>query len=581
MDRSTLERKPVGDLREIASSLSLTGVGRLRKADLIDRIMGEVNAAEGDDGQSGDSADSADTTTSEDSAEGSGDDGSGDDGSNDEGSDDESDSDASDEASDDDASGDSDDGAESSGRRARDEVIERRRARARGGRPVAEREQRDEPVKVRQPERVADRDADRDTDRDGGRGRDAGRDAKRDDDKRGDDGDDANRNRNRSRNRSRGGNGGDDDLEIRSGVLDLLPEGYGFLRTSGYVSGPKDVYVSQSYVRRFNLRRGDLLGGPVRFNKGNDKFPALARLETCEGVQVSNEHDPLLRDRDLFEELTAVFPDERIHLESDGGPQAMRVLDLVAPIGKGQRGLVVAPRAGGSTTLVRMLAQAIEANAPDMHVMAVLVDERPEEVTDLQRSIEGEVIASTFDRPAEDHTAVAELAIERAKRLVERGHDVVVLLDSLTKLGHAYNMSVTSAGRTMAGGMDAGALQAPKRLFGAARNLEEGGSLTIIATALIDTGSEADAAILEEFKGAGNMEARLLTGNTPGGFPSVDVTRSGTRREELLRDMDELESVWKLRREWAEMEPSAALGSLLESLKATDDNAAFLAGLSS
>ncbi|MBW3620279.1 MAG: transcription termination factor Rho [Actinobacteria bacterium] len=364
-----------------------------------------------------------------------------------------------------------------------------------------------------------------------------------------------------------------EEAEVREGVLDLLPEGYGFLRTTGYLAGDKDVYVSQSFVRRFDLRRGDLVRGPIRRNKNSDKFPALARIDAIEGEPPREDER-----RVDFTKLTPLFPTERLRLETEErSPISMRIVDMMSPIGKGQRGLVVSPPKAGKTTVLKQLAKAIETNDPDVHLMVLLVDERPEEVTDFQRSTTGEVISSTFDRPADDHTQVAELCIERAKRLVERGRDVVILLDSITRLGRAYNLAAPASGRILSGGIDSAALYPPKRFFGAARNIEEGGSLTIIATALIETGSKMDEVIFEEFKGTGNMELRLdRRMEQKRIFPAVDIQASGTRREELLLEPTELETVWKLRRLLSSMDASASLELLIDKLKATKSNAQFL-----
>ncbi len=363
------------------------------------------------------------------------------------------------------------------------------------------------------------------------------------------------------------------DLGVRDGILDLLPEGYGFLRTGGYLAGNQDVYVSQSLVRRHDLRRGDRISGPVRRNKPNDKFPALMRVDTFEGEPIG---DPIARPH--FKDLTPLFPTERLRLElAEQSPIAMRLVDMMAPIGKGQRGLIVSPPKAGKTTVLKQLAHAIEENNPETHLMVVLVDERPEEVTDFKRSTGGEVISSTFDRPAEDHTQVAELAIERAKRLVEQGRDVVILLDSITRLGRAYNLAAPASGRILSGGIDSAALYPPKRFFGAARNIEEGGSLTVIATALIDTGSKMDEVIFEEFKGTGNMELRLdRRMEQKRIFPAIDIQASGTRREELLLGKDELDTIWKLRRLLTSMESEAALQQLIDRLRATRSNEQFL-----
>jgi transcription termination factor Rho len=364
------------------------------------------------------------------------------------------------------------------------------------------------------------------------------------------------------------------DLGVREGILDLLPEGYGFLRTGGYLAGNQDVYVSQSLVRRHDLRRGDRISGPARRNKPNDKFPALVRVDTFEGEAVPEQPTQ----RPHFKDLTPLFPTERLRLElEEQSPIAMRLVDMMAPIGKGQRGLIVSPPKAGKTTVLKQLAHAIEKNNPETHLMVVLVDERPEEVTDFKRSTGGEVISSTFDRPAEDHTQVAELAVERAKRLVEQGRDVVILLDSITRLGRAYNLAAPASGRILSGGIDSAALYPPKRFFGAARNIEEGGSLTVIATALIETGSKMDEVIFEEFKGTGNMELRLdRRMEQKRIFPAIDIQASGTRREELLLGKEELETIWKLRRLLTSMESEAALQLLIDKLRATRSNDQFL-----
>ena len=365
------------------------------------------------------------------------------------------------------------------------------------------------------------------------------------------------------------------DLEIREGLLDILPEGYGFLRVTGYVSGENDVYVSANQVRKFRLRKGDVVSGPIRPPRSKEKFPAVVRIAKVNGVDPDEAME-----RPRFEKLTPLFPDERLRLEVEGKSNNIltRIIDLIAPIGKGQRGLIVSPSKAGKTTVLQEIAQSITANNPECHLMVVLVDERPEEVTDMQRSVKGEVVYSTFDRPAEEHTQVSELAIERAKRLVESGADVVIILDSITRLARAHNLATPASGRILSGGMDSQALYPPKRFFGAARNLEEGGSLTILATALIDTGSKMDEVIFEEFKGTGNMELRLdrkLADKRI--YPAVDIASSGTRKEELLFDKAELSQVWKLRRVLLALEPGAAIELLIDRLKTTKSNAEFLA----
>ncbi|MCX6510479.1 MAG: transcription termination factor Rho [Actinobacteria bacterium] len=336
-----------------------------------------------------------------------------------------------------------------------------------------------------------------------------------------------------------------DPVEV-SGVLDLRDEGYGFIRVSGYLPTREDVYVSVKQTRQFSLRRGDVITGTSRPAARNEKNPALLRIDT-----VNDGTPDAARDRRRFDDLTPLFPDERLTLSSRDEPYNMtsRIIDLLSPIGKGQRGLIVAPPKAGKTTVMKQIAKSISENNPDVHLMVLLVDERPEEVTDMRRSVDGEVIASTFDRPAEEHTSVAELVLERAKRLVEDGRDVVVILDGITRLARAYNLAAPTTGRVMSGGIDTGALYPPKKFFGAARNLEEGGSLTIIASALVETGSKMDDVIFEEFKGTGNMELRLdrrLAERRL--YPAIDVDASSTRHEELLYEPKQLKEVHKLRR---------------------------------
>ncbi|MFF3875732.1 transcription termination factor Rho [Streptomyces sp. NPDC001978] len=367
----------------------------------------------------------------------------------------------------------------------------------------------------------------------------------------------------------------DDDVLIPvAGILDIL-DNYAFIRTSGYLPGPNDVYVSLAQVRKNGLRKGDHVTGAVRQPKEGErreKFNALVRLDSVNGM--APEHG---RGRPEFNKLTPLYPQDRLRLETDPGVLTTRIIDLVSPIGKGQRGLIVAPPKTGKTMIMQAIANAITHNNPECHLMVVLVDERPEEVTDMQRSVKGEVISSTFDRPAEDHTTVAELAIERAKRLVELGHDVVVLLDSITRLGRAYNLAAPASGRILSGGVDSTALYPPKRFFGAARNIEDGGSLTILATALVDTGSRMDEVIFEEFKGTGNMELKLdrkLADKRI--FPAVDVDASGTRKEEILLGSDELAVVWKLRRVLHALDQQQAIELLLDKMKQTKSNGEFL-----
>jgi transcription termination factor Rho len=364
-----------------------------------------------------------------------------------------------------------------------------------------------------------------------------------------------------------------------AGLLDLTDQGYGYVRTKGYLPTAKDVYVSTSQAKRFALRKGDYVEGEARPPIGNEKYGALLRIETVGGMGVDEA-----RQRPRFEDLTPLFPDVRLRMEVDGQPAAItaRIVDLISPIGKGQRGMIVSPPKAGKTTVIKQIATSIESNHPEVHLMVLLVDERPEEVTDMRRHVQGEVVASTFDRPSEEHTIVAELAIERAKRLVEMGKDVVIILDGITRLARAYNLSAPASGRLTSGGIDQAAIYPPKKFFGAARNIEEGGSLTILATALVETGSKADDVIFEEFKGTGNMELRLDRRIAERRvYPAIDVNASSTRHEELLFDRKQLELVWRLRRVLnglAEDGSSArALELLLEKLKTTKNNDEFLA----
>ena len=404
-------------------------------------------------------------------------------------------------------------------------------------------------------------------------------------------GDPANRRSRRNRRGRERGERGERDLQGGSdapfegelvecrGLIDLRDEGYGFLRTEGYLSSNKDVYVSISQARKFGLRKGDTIEGAFRPAGSNEKYPALIRIDTVSGM------DPeAARARRRFEDLTPLFPDQKLILEQPGQKDELtaRIVDLISPIGKGQRGLIVSPPKAGKTTVMKQIAHSIEANNPEVHLMVLLVDERPEEVTDMRRSVKGEVIASTFDRPSDEHTQVAELCIERAKRLVETGKDVVIILDGITRLARAYNISAPATGRIMSGGVDSGALYPPKKFFGAARNIEEGGSLTILATALVETGSKMDEVIFEEFKGTGNMELRLdrrLAERRL--YPSIDVNASSTRHEELLFERGQLQQVWKLRRVLnalaSEGTGAAGLELLMDKIKATASNDEFLA----
>ena len=402
--------------------------------------------------------------------------------------------------------------------------------------------------------------------------------------------------RGRRRRRGRGGGGGgggggvphymreerwedleaedDPNAEVRTGILDLLPEGYGFLRTSGYLPGDKDVYVSVSQVRRFHLRKGDEIKGSVRSPKESEKYQALLKIH-----QINGKEPEAAQHRPRFADLTPLYPEDRLTLETAENPKAItaRIIDLIAPIGKGQRGMIVSPPKAGKTTVMKEIANAVRVNNPETHLMVLLVDERPEEVTDMQRSVDGEVVYSTFDRPSDDHIQVTELTLERAKRLVEMGNDVMILLDGITRLSRAYNLATPASGRILSGGVDSTALYPPKKFFGAARNIEHGGSLTILATALVETGSRMDEVIFEEFKGTGNWELKLDRKMSEKRiFPAIDIQASGTRKEELLLTPEELQLVWRLRRVLHALEGGGALELLIDKMKATQGNGQFL-----
>jgi len=364
----------------------------------------------------------------------------------------------------------------------------------------------------------------------------------------------------------------DRGLQFRTGLLDILPDGYGFLRTQGYTQSDSDIYVSLSQIRRFKLRRGDEITGQVRMPRDNEKYHALLKIQSVNGMDPEQA-----RHRPNFESLTPLFPTERLRLETTPDRISARVMDIISPLGKGQRGLIVSPPKAGKTTILKDIAHAISINNPEVHLIVLLVDERPEEVTDMERTVNGEVVASTFDQPGENHIQVTELVLERVKRLVEIGKDVVVLLDSITRMARAYNLMAPASGRILSGGVDSTALYPPKKFFGAARNIEEGGSLTILATALVETGSRMDEVIFEEFKGTGNWEVRLtrqLANKRI--FPAIDIENSGTRKEELLLDPAEAKMIWKLRSVLHALDPNAAIELLIQKLKETRSNAEFL-----
>src|SRR5665811_68034 len=364
----------------------------------------------------------------------------------------------------------------------------------------------------------------------------------------------------------------DRGVQYRTGLLDVLPDGFGFLRTQGYTQSDSDIYVSLSQIRRFKLRRGDEINGQVRTPKDNEKYHALLKIQTVNGLDPEQA-----RHRPSFDQLTPLFADERLRLETTPNRIAPRLMDLICPVGKGQRGLIVSPPKAGKTTILKEIANSISENNPEVHLLVLLVDERPEEVTDMERSVNGEVVGSTFDQPAENHLQVTELVLERVKRLVEVGRDVVVLLDSITRLSRAYNLAAPASGRILSGGVDSAALYPPKKFFGAARNIEEGGSLTILATALVDTGSRMDEVIFEEFKGTGNMELRLSRHLAERRiFPAIDVNPSGTRREEILMANEELKIVWKLRRVLSALDQQQGIELLIDRLKKSKSNVEFL-----
>jgi transcription termination factor Rho len=368
-------------------------------------------------------------------------------------------------------------------------------------------------------------------------------------------------------------------LIFGEGVLEILPDGFGFLRAPSYnyLPGPDDIYVSPSQIRRFDLHTGDTVSGQVRPPKESERYFALLKVEA-----INYENPELAKDKILFDNLTPLYPDERVHLETKNGDISTRIMDLLTPIGKGQRGLIVAPPRTGKTMLLQSIAHSVTQNHPEIILIVLLIDERPEEVTDMQRSVKGEVVSSTFDEPASRHVQVAEMVIEKAKRLVEHKRDVVILLDSITRLARAYNTIVPPSGKVLSGGVDSNALQKPKRFFGAARNIEEGGSLTIIATALVDTGSRMDEVIFEEFKGTGNMEIhldrRLVDKRV---FPAIDVNRSGTRKEELLLDEYELNRVWILRKVLNPLNTVDSMELLIDKIKEAQSNSEFLASMNS
>jgi len=580
-DRSQLDGKDREQLGEIASALGVKGTSRMRKADLVDAIVGATSGAEAANGATRSTPRKVRSTAA---------------------------------AGDDFASIAEEENALAGGSEPVDEMA-LIRPRRRTATPTADNGNDPEhaangshtPAATfssagsamattevdRDDSSDADTDGDTDTDSDSGSGdrSQAGQPAWRDDDG------SANKRRRRRRGRDRergpgdgrvggearpGGEGrpdrGDDysgELIEIEGLLDLREEGYGFLRASGYLAGRNDAYVSASQVRRFGLRKGDHVKGATRPPASSEKYPALVRVDLINDITIDEA-----RHRVRFEDLTPLFPDSRLRLELPDNPGEItgRIIDLIAPIGKGQRGMIVSPPKAGKTTIIKQIVYSIERNNPECHVIVLLVDERPEEVTDMRRHVlRADVVASTFDRPSDEHCHIAELTIERAKRLVECGKDVVIILDGITRLARAYNLAAPASGRIMSGGIDAGALYPPKKFFGAARNVEEGGSLTILATALVETNSKMDEHIFEEFKGTGNMELRLDRRTADRRiYPAIDVEQSSTRHEELLFDRTDLQQVWKLRRVLSALEGGSGLELLIDKLRSTKSNKEFL-----
>jgi transcription termination factor Rho len=557
LDRSVLDSKDREELHQIAGAMGVNAATRMKKADLIDAILGAVNDGNARDGKAG--ADGGDRPKRVRSRRAS-----------------EPDDAIAALAAEEEAiaaAGESDDASDEPRRVSRT-------ASSASGDGGGEKSGRDGASDASQSKATSTKTTNNDsTARDGNGGGTATKPRIEPEDERQSYGE-GNRRRRRRRGRDRQQDGEPREFQgepvATEGLLDLRDEGYGFLRATSYLPGPKDVYVSASQVRRFALRKGDYLKGFARPQASNEKYPALLRVD-----QVNDMPTEAARERPKFEDLTPLFPDSKLALELGDDPSNFtgRIVDLISPIGKGQRGLIVSPPKAGKTTILKQIVHSVERNNPEVHLMVLLVDERPEEVTDMRRHTQrGEVVASTFDRPSDEHTQVAELTIERAKRLVEMGRDVVIILDGITRLARAYNLSAPASGRILSGGVDSTALYPPKRFFGAARNIEEGGSLTIVATALIETGSRMDEVIFEEFKGTGNMELRLdrrLSERRI--YPSIDVEASSTRHEELLFDRNQLQQVWKLRRVLNALEEGKGLELLIDKIRTTKSNDEFLA----
>ncbi len=548
MDKSTLEAKVLPELQKIADGLGLEGTRGLRKQELIGAIVDAANG-KGNGSRRAPAKAKAETKTPARKAEP--------------------------KTTDGEDSADPGDGGAGDGRDARDdedagERPDRGDRQDRGARGNQERGNRDRGDRGNQVgNQVGNQAGNRDRGDRGDRGgRNRGR-ASRED-----------RRRQREERRAREIEAREEELvnaPVEVGILDILPEGYGFLRTSGYLPGPSDIYVSLSQVRRFGLRKGDTVTGAVRRPKDSEKYFALLRIDNVNGMAPDEAQQ-----RPVFDKLTPLFPDERFHLETSPTDVTGRIIDMVSPIGKGQRGMVVSPPKAGKTTVLKNIANGIINSSPETHLMVLLVDERPEEVTDWQRTVSpAEVVYSTFDKPPDQHIQVTELVLERAKRLAETGTDVAIILDSITRLARAYNLAAPASGKILSGGIDSTALYPPRRFFGAARNIEEGGSLTIIASALVETGSRMDEGIFEEFKGTGNMELRLDRNLSEKRiFPAINVEASGTRKEELLMPSEELALVWRLRRVLHALEAAAALELLIDKIRATKSNEQFLKEIS-
>jgi transcription termination factor Rho len=580
-DRSALEGKLIPELQRIAQEMGIEGTQKLRKAGLIDAIVekggnGEANASTGSAAPRGRRGANGESGASTEGAE------------------------APPETSTDDRTGErgtserADDTSEAEERGAEDGDVDGNREAPRAPRGDRQRDDRGDRGRDRNQDRGPSDRGDRNQDRNqprnqdrnqggqprnqdraqGGQDQDQGGQRDRDGRRQRPSREERRRQREERRLREEADRAEEvANAPTQSGILDLLPDGYGFLRTSGYMPGSEDVYVSVSQVRKASLRKGDVIGGKVRRPRDNEKYLALLEVETVNGM------DPeTARDRSNFDKLTPLFPDERFRLESGPLAVAERIIDMIAPIGKGQRGMLVAPPKAGKTTILKQVANGIITSNPEVHLIVLLVDERPEEVTDWQRTVTAaEVVYSTFDKPTEQHIQVTELVLERAKRLAESKQDVVIILDSLTRLARAYNLAMPASGKILSGGIDASALYPPRRFFGAARNIEEGGSLSIIASALVETGSRMDEGIFEEFKATGNMELRLdrqLAEKRL--FPAINVDASGTRKEELLLPPEELALVIKLRRVLHALEPAAALELLTDKIRATKSNEQFL-----